>query len=396
MPKCIFCDSILDDTTKPEHILLNALGGRKTTKNAICSACNNQFGGTIDDALTSQVIEIRNLLGLESGTGKPAPALKNLQAGDLTVNMRGDGNPELVAKPFTIEKVGDGRWNVQVTARSEEHLREIMPHLAAALRISEDDLGRQMAAGHSTTVTQRPGLVHHSLLLGGPDAIRSAVKAALVLLSTIVGNNEVKSAAYEAARRFVVSGDDEFLRNRTHEDLRFFPYVEKMKAAYGLIFNLIYVKSDVAGRVIGHFTLDNAVAWQFVLAESGGSKNVKVALISNPLDPNGWSERAADEFHVPFDWLDNPDNSNQTVRATARVESIVKHYFEVTGPQAQRSIIEDCFRKLNVPPEGTVPPERINEFAALLATRLTHHYLGVPYREELSPDRLVEMLKGKN
>lgn len=79
--KCIFCDSKLTPDTKPEHILLNALGGRKTTRRVICSTCNNDFGGTIDDALTEQVEVLRNLLQFESGTGKPPPMLKNLQAG---------------------------------------------------------------------------------------------------------------------------------------------------------------------------------------------------------------------------------------------------------------------------------------------------------------------------
>jgi hypothetical protein len=81
MTLCLFCPAELDGPTKPEHILLNALGGRKTTKKTICSACNNTFGGTIDDVLTSQVTALRNLLQLESGSGKAAPTLKNVQAG---------------------------------------------------------------------------------------------------------------------------------------------------------------------------------------------------------------------------------------------------------------------------------------------------------------------------
>jgi hypothetical protein len=138
MPLCLFCPTELDATTKPEHILLNALGGRKTTTKAICSACNNKFGGTIDNVLTSQVTALRNLLQLESGTGKAAPTLKNVQAGEHKVNIKGEGGLELVAEPFTIERLGDGRWNVQIRARSEEHLAEIVPHLAAALQIPED------------------------------------------------------------------------------------------------------------------------------------------------------------------------------------------------------------------------------------------------------------------
>jgi hypothetical protein len=227
------------------------------------------------------------VLQLESGSGSAAPALKNVQAGDLTINIRGDGDHELVAKPFTVEKIEDSKWNVQIQARSEEHLAQIIPHVAAALRIPEDALRTQMIAdARASRVTQRPGVVHHSLALGGPDAIRSVVKAALVLWSTLVGNDEVKGAAYEAARWFGVEGDEQFLRNRTHIDSRSYPEIEAMKAAYGLLFSLIYIRSDETGRVIGHFTLYNAIAWQFPLTEAGGTPNAKIALISDPLDPS--------------------------------------------------------------------------------------------------------------
>ena len=104
--------------------------GRKTTKTAICSICNNTFGGSIDDVLAKQVIALRNLLQLESGTGKAAPGLKNIQAGEHKINIKGDGTLELAEKPFTIEFLEDGKWNVQIKARTKEHLDEIIPHLA--------------------------------------------------------------------------------------------------------------------------------------------------------------------------------------------------------------------------------------------------------------------------
>jgi hypothetical protein len=100
--------------------------------------------------------------------------------------------------------------------------------------------------------------------------------------------------------KFVLDGDEQFLRNRPHMDSRQFVDVERMKAAYGLLFNMIYVRSDELGRVVGHFTLYNVIAWQFTLAEAGGTPNTKVALISNPLEPSHWSDRAAEEFDVPF------------------------------------------------------------------------------------------------
>ncbi|MGA7384873.1 MAG: HNH endonuclease [Methylocella sp.] len=395
MTLCLFCPAELAETTKPEHILLNSLGGRKTTTGAICSACNNKFGGTIDNVLTSQVIALRNLLQLESGTGNPAPTLKNLQAGEHKVNIKGDGSFELVAKPFIIERLEDGRWNVQIQARSEVHLAKIVPHLAAALQVPEEHLLEQLGAARGSKITQRPGAVHHELAFGGPDAIRSMVKASLVLWSTLVGNDEVRSAPYDAARHFVVNGDSQFNLDRTHLDSRPFGDIERMKAAFGIMFNLICVRSDEKGRVVGHFTLYNAVAWQFTLAETGGTPNAKIALISNPLDPSQWSDRAADDFDVPFEWLNNPDYSDEMVRSKARFDAILKHYFDLNNPKAIGQIIEECFNTLNVAPGEAVPPDRLKEFSNLLGRRIALHTFSLPYEETLSPERKAEMFQKK-
>jgi hypothetical protein len=192
-------------------------------------------------------------LQLESGTGKPAPALKNVQAGKLKINIKGDGELALVAKPFTIEQLGEGQWRVQVQAGSKEQLSEIVPHIAAALKIPEERLREQIAAAQGSIVSQRPAAIYQQIVFDGPDALRSMVKASLVLWSTLVGNDEIRSAPYHAARDFVVNGDEQFLLKQTHLDSRFFVDVERMKFAFGPIFNLIYVRSDQAGRVIGHF-----------------------------------------------------------------------------------------------------------------------------------------------
>ena len=73
MPQCIFCDAELPPDTKPEHILLDAFGGRKTTRKIVCSACNSAFGSTIDDALAKQTLHIRNMFQLRSGSGGGPP-----------------------------------------------------------------------------------------------------------------------------------------------------------------------------------------------------------------------------------------------------------------------------------------------------------------------------------
>lgn len=395
MTLCLLCDSELDETTKPEHVLLNALGGRKTTRCAICSDCNNRFGGTIDNELTSQVTAIRNLLQLESGIGHTAPTLKNLQAGTHKINMKGDGELELAGKPFTIEKLADGAWNVQIRARSEEHLAELVPHIAAALKIPEDRLREQLAAAQGSFITQRPGIIHHALSFGGPDAIRSIVKSGLILWSALVGNDEVRSAPYDRARQFVMNGGQLFNRDQTHLDSRFFEDVERMKAGFGPLFNLIYVRSDTTGRVVGHFTLYNMVAWQFVLAESGGTPSSKIALISNPLDPRQWSDRAAEDFDVPFEWLNNPDYSDEMARSKARVEAVLEYYVKSSTKMEHQRIIEECLKKVDLVPDEPIPQEKGAELAKLISTKFVHHAFSLRYEEKILPERMAEIFARK-
>jgi hypothetical protein len=392
---CLFCDSGIDENTKPEHILLNALGGRVTTREAICSACNNTFGGTIDDELTSQVTAIRNLFQLESGTGKPAPALRGVQAGNHKINIKGNGELELSAKPFTIEDLGDGNFNVRVQARSEEQLAELIPHIAKAIKKPEDVVRAQFAAVQGSIISQRPGAVHHALSFGGPDAIRSTVKAGLVLWSTLVGNNEVKGAPYAAARHFVVNGDEQFDRQRTHLDSRLFPEIDRMKAAYGPLINVIYVRSNDAGRVVGHFTLYNLLAWQFTLAESGGRRNAKIALISNPLDPAKWTKVGAQEFDVPFEWIDSPDYSDEMARSKARFEAVMRHYYEENNPKQIGRLVDEACEHLGLEPDAPIPAARAEEIANLASRKVVYHFMGLPFEQPLSAERMAELVKKK-
>ena len=219
MPQCLFCHVVLDDATKPEHVLLDALGGRKTVTSSICSGCNNKFGSTIDKALAEQVAPIRNLLRLKSGSGDLPPALKKVQAGAHKINITGDGRLELADKPFIVEKLDNDRWNLSIKVSSEDELNRFLPHIAAQLRISEESLRAQLANAEMLMISERPGAIGQELGLGGPDAVRSMVKASLVLWSTLVGNDEIRGAPYDAARRFVQDGDEQFNLMRTRLEL---------------------------------------------------------------------------------------------------------------------------------------------------------------------------------
>jgi hypothetical protein len=294
--KCIFCENELTQGTAPEHVLLNALGGRMRTRTAICTEHNNAFGGTIDKALAAQVEVIRNHLQLQSGTKKPPPPLKNLLSGAEKISFGSDGAPRLQIAPFEIVELPGGRFDVKIAVRSEEELQRILPHLASKLNMPLDQVQQQVLAGSAAIVERRPDTVGHRLSFGGEDALRSIVKSCLVLLATKVGSDALKGSAFDAARNFVINGSELFCLNSIFMDSRELPCASAMVAEYDDIFNLICVKSDRAGRVIGHFALYNLVSWQAVLGVSGAA----AALISNPLNGK-WDCDVIERYPVDFE-----------------------------------------------------------------------------------------------
>jgi HNH endonuclease len=390
--KCIFCENELTKDTKPEHVLLSCLGGRKKTREVDCSECNTDFGSTIDNEVAQQVAVLRNMLHLESGTGNAPPMLKNVRAGKDTITLTNEGLPELVSKPFKITDLGDGRIGLQLTDKSPEDAARYIPHIAAQLRCSEEQLLELLRSGTGTTTTKRPDTVHHGLAFGGPEALRSMTKSSLVLWALSVGNEHVRSSPYAAVRRFILEGDEPFNLNKIHLDSRQLPQAESLKEKYGKFFNLIYVRSDEAGRVIAHFTLYNILSWQIILAETGGEPNLRTGLISNPLDPVTWSDTIADELDIDFGWLTHPDYD--LAHAHERFNATGEHYFDTEGPLEQHRIIDEVFAKHGITDDRPVTdPELFNRIISEASLRLALHALGLPHMETLTGDELVERMR---
>ena len=391
MANCIFCGTLLDGQTKPEHVLLDALGGRKTTTQIICSKCNSTFGGGIDKILAEQFQVVRNLLQLESGTGRPAPTRKKVRVGTDVVNIHGDGTLELASKPFTLSVLPDGGIDVQITARSLEHFEQLIPHIAAAVGVSEEEFRSQLPFEKFRYIQRRPGMANESFSFGGHEAFRSAAKACLILWALKVGRDEVSSLYYAHARDFVVSGSEDFLRSRTALDARLVDITGEMRAAYGPIFNLIYIRSNSEGRVVAHFTFYNIIGFQIVLAESGGLADKFVALVSNPIIPSDWSDKAGDIFNINFDWLDRPEYYDILDKQRERFASLMDVYYDIATQRSIKNISDKVFVKYDLGDDDPIPGDLQDQIISELGARLAAHALDFPYEEPV-PDEVLRSL----
>jgi len=399
LPVCIFCESVLSADTSPEHILLSALGGRKTTKRAICSKHNNFFGGTIDAALSEQVQVVRNLMQLESGTGKPPPAVKNLQAGSERFTLASDGRPKLRRPPFTVTDLQGGDRLVEINFEGPEDLRGMLPHLAAKLRISEDQLVEQIRKNPQAKFVEKRLSQHmgHRLPLGGEEALRSITKSCLVLLAEGTGSVTVRDKPFVEARDFVLEGNVEFGKKKIQIDSRDVPEAAEFARRFGNFHNIIYVRSDSTGRVIGHFTLYNLISWQIVLAEMGGPPDVQAALANNPLSPACWSDVPSAMPDIPFEWLASKDRNYNVERVRDRIWGMLKHHVDEALKSEISRIVDEGFKELAVPDGGLskADAKMQKEIIGKIAERCLALALGLTYERSMTASEIDAMLDRK-
>lgn len=382
--KCIFCSEILGEDTKPEHILLNALGGRKKSKSAICSGCNNAFGSTIDAKLADQFLVIRNLLQQETGNGGAPPKLKNIPLGDGYIDIESDGSPVLKGSPLSVEPKGNGTFNVRVTARDRAHFETLIPHLARRMRTSEAKVCEQLKGQTFSIIRQRPGPEHMKIPLsfGGVDASRSLAKSCLCVLADALGNSEVQQEVYNDVRRFVVEGGEELYKRIVKVDTRVLHENEEVSKKYGPFFNMIYVRSDENGKVIARFTLYNICSWQIVLTESGGSPDFRVGLISNPLNCSNWSDNVGNEFDIEYGWLSSPafdinDAHNNFLK-------LVNYCHERARSAEFERIVDSLCKKYGVEEGQDIPLDIRQKMIAEASLQFVSYMFSIPYEEKVT------------
>lgn len=376
MPSCIFCQKSLGKDTRPEHVLLDALGGRKTTTKVLCSDCNNRFGATIDKTLAAQFSHLRSMFHFKSGTGKNPPGIKIKDIEGRQLLVRPDGNPEHMEKPFIAEQQPDGRWKLQINARSPEHLDRLLPDMAASMGMSLERLREQLLKEPATEIFQKAGILNVNLNLDGEDVRRSIVKQCLTLWATKVGNEELHSDAYLSARAFAKGGEEKFSGKQIFPDYRDLPDFDSLVARFGPIHSTIVICSDSSGRVVANFNIYNSIGWHVVLATGGGALCRKAFLVSNSLDTANWSNNEDLVPNCDTAWLDQVDEAFNTDVAVARFSRLMSHYKRLGDERELQRIFKEAGERYGLKEGNAIPPEALK----YIAERYSYHLMGVPLK----------------
>ena len=206
---CILCKEHIPEKTKPEHVLLNALGGRLTARKVICPDCNNEMGGGPDSDLANSTIFIRNICGLRAGDGDDPPQIRSLESDGERFDLKPGMKPQVRPRNPMEVKVSEDRIHIHIEAYSNaeeaklvngaakkiaKHIGKNTPEVIAG--IEQDILNARKA-------TFRPApAIHQQIQFGTGRSQEAMAKACMVLWAMEVTNGEVNADRYNVIREF--------------------------------------------------------------------------------------------------------------------------------------------------------------------------------------------------
>ena len=118
--------------------------------------------------------------------------LRKVKAGSQTINVHGDGDLELVTKPFTVTKHPDGRFDLRVTTSSLEEMQRHIPNIAASLGISSEQQVRELLVTAKASIVEwRPPAVGFNMTLGAARCPALGCQGLSRAWALKVGNEEV-------------------------------------------------------------------------------------------------------------------------------------------------------------------------------------------------------------
>ena len=159
-----------------EHIIPNAIGGRRKVGGFLCRKCNSVAGEEWDSELARQLNPISNLLDIKRERGSPPPMVVNTMGGR---HLRHESNGRITTHRYKVsERKVDGKIALNVTAPS---MAELKRHLPGLVRRYPQLKGVNLL-GHAVPTREYiadPTAV--KICFGGLVAGRSVVKSCVAL-----------------------------------------------------------------------------------------------------------------------------------------------------------------------------------------------------------------------
>lgn len=380
---CILCKGAVKADAKPEHILLNALGGRKITRSLVCTSCNEYFGCRADHDLAASVLNHRNLAGLKTGKRKNAPYIRRISQGGISFDLAPGGTPVLNSRPPRVSKIDDGKYEIDIPATSEQNLESSISAVIGIMRLENEAAARLRENVLENLVVQSFPAPKFQLQtqFGYGRSIQAMAKACLILWAEVSGAAEVLRSPYDAIREFIWSDDgDNTSAPFATLDLRPLP---ELDSTFGAFPNLIWVGRETCGAVLGYFRLFGAVGWSICLGASEARSPETACLISNPLNPSAWDFGPKVAQSIDHSWVSSADIQKfcDLAPASSKMTEFLAYCQGRSATSAIEIITDDALHRFGLEDNTIMTEEQAHEFVDYVSFRLALMLAKLPYEE---------------
>jgi len=176
-PKCILCPAeITEANDSYEHIILNAIGGRKRVRGLLCKPCNQTTGDSWDAELARQLQPLSSFFGIKRQRGPLPTQIVTAVSGNQYARRR-DGQLTL-AGPVYEEIKTNAETRILIRARTPKEARQLLSRAKAKYpQLDVEDLAAQVQFSHEYL----DEIFKMDINFGGEKSGRSIVKSCVAL-----------------------------------------------------------------------------------------------------------------------------------------------------------------------------------------------------------------------
>lgn len=400
MPRCIFCGVDLQDES-PEHIILNALGGRKKTPGVICSICNNKFGSTDDKELAEDFAVLLNLCEIESGDGSPPPTLKNVELQDGTKLDLLPGMAPVFKKVVYLRDKDDEQTKVHIEIPTIQHLAAQLDNFAKGVELTKEQI---IVALQNTDFHVHRGYIKEGIGFNIPFGRRAhkiaAAKAMMVLWALKTSNSELSKENYNWWREVICHDykpDSDELVKKAHYDFSSGPIVMSEHFCEDDFVHYIAVWANKNGEIDGYYRLFGRFGYAVKLAQNQEIINCGILLIQNPLSRK-WEMKNIELNDLP-DFIFDQDLETSEDDCKRAISLVVQTAYRRLDLKRKEEIIDRAIENTR-PDYGEVLDSRhVEKMSSTVAEELVNYLFKNTSKEVRKGEdivgELLELLKNE-
>ena len=175
--KCVLCSAaITDQNDSREHVIPNAIGGRKRVPGLLCKACNEATGSSWDAELARQLQPLSSFFAIKRQRGKRPTEIVSSVSGNQYAR-RPDGQLTLAHHVYEEIETDTGT-RIVIRARTPREARQLLNRAKAKYpQIDVEALAGQIQYSHDYP----DDVFRMDLNFGGEKSGRSIVKSCVAL-----------------------------------------------------------------------------------------------------------------------------------------------------------------------------------------------------------------------